>query len=120
MELGRLLQELMQAARKADIAVRSESFDPGLSDAKTKWRGGLCVVHGKRIILVDERAPLVDRIATIAAALAGVDLDHVFLPPIVRATIGAYQKESFERPAPNAKGPRPPVRAKRRDPADDP
>jgi len=114
MELGRLLQELIQAARKAGITVRSEPFDPSLSDAKTKWRGGLCVVRGQRIILVDERAPLVDRIATIAASLAAVDLEHVFLPPIVRATIGAYQKDSTERPVPNTAGPLPPVRAKRR------
>ena len=114
MELGRLLEELVQAARKAGITVRSEPFDPSLSDAKTKWRGGLCVVRGERIILVDERAPLVDRIATLASSLAAVDLEHVYLPPIVRATIGAYQKEASARPVLNAKDPRPPVRAKRR------
>ncbi len=115
MELGRLLQELIQAARKAGIHVRSEAFDPSLSDAKTKWRGGLCVVRGERIILVDERAPLVDRIATVAAALAAVDLESVFVPPIVRATIGVYQKDATERPQPNQTGPRPPVRARKRD-----
>jgi len=114
MELPRLLQELIQAARKAGINVRSEPFDPQLSNEKSKWRGGLCVVKGERIILVDDRAPLVDRIATVAAALASVDLEHVFLPPIVRATIGAYQKDALERPAPNAKSFLGPVRAKRR------
>jgi len=121
MELGRLLQELIQAARKAGITVRSESFDPSLSDGGKKWRGGLCVIHGKRVILVDERAPLVDRIATVAASLASVDLEHVFLPPIVRATIGAYQREATERPVPNATVPLPPVRARlrRRDDDDD-
>jgi len=116
MELGRLLQELIAAARKADITVRAEPFDPGLSENGKKWRGGLCVVRGQRIILLDERAPLVDRIATLAASLASVDLEHVFLPPIVRATIGAYGREASTRPLPNVTEPRPPVRARRRVP----
>lgn len=112
MDLGRLLDELVRAANKADITVRAESFDPNLSDAR-KWRGGLCVVRGKRVILVDERAPLVDRIATIAASLASVDLEHVFLPPIVRATIGAYQREASDSLVPNTVGPLPPVRIRK-------
>lgn len=112
MDLGRLFDELVRAANKADIAVRSESFDPNLSDAR-KWRGGLCVVRGKRVIIVDQRAPLVDRIATVAASLASVDLEHVFLPPVVRATIGAYQREASDTLAVNAAGPLPPVRIRK-------
>jgi hypothetical protein len=112
MDLARLFEELVRAANKADIAVRSESFDPNLSDAR-KWRGGLCVVRGKRVILVDQRAPLVDRIATVAASLASVDLEHVFLPPVVRATIGAYQHEASDSLAANAIGPLPLVRVRK-------
>lgn len=112
MDLGRLFDELVRAANKADITVRSESFDPNLSDAR-KWRGGLCVVRGKRVIIVDQRAPLVDRIATVAASLASVDLEHVFLPPIVRATIGAYQREATDAVVPNKAGPLPPVRVRK-------
>ena len=69
MEFGRLQQELITAARKVGITVRTEAFDPSMSDGRT-WRGGLCVVRGQRVILVDARAPLVDREATIAAARA--------------------------------------------------
>lgn len=112
MELARLFEELVRAANKADIAVRSESFDPNLSDAR-KWRGGLCVVRGKRVIIVDQRAPLVDRIATVAASLASVDLEHVFLPPVVRATIGAYQREASDSLAANTTGPLPLVRVRK-------
>jgi hypothetical protein len=88
-ELSRLLEELTRAATRVGIAVRSEAFDPSLSDAR-RPRGGLCKVQGRRIILVDANAALPDRIATVAAALAQVDLEEIFLPPIVRATIGAY------------------------------
>ncbi len=90
MELGRLLQELTHAAERAGVEVRNEVFDPNLSDVK-RPRGGLCRLRGKRIILVDAKLPLPERIATIAEALSEVDLEHLFLPPIVRATIGAYR-----------------------------
>jgi hypothetical protein len=127
MELGRLLEELIRAAERAGIAVRSEVFDPNLSDVK-RPRGGLCTLRGARLILIDAKLPLPERIATIAGALAEVDLDHLFLPPIVRATIGAYRPTATGKPeeswllprtAANDGGgppraPRPPVRARRR------
>ncbi|WP_129350194.1 hypothetical protein [Sorangium cellulosum] len=100
MELSRLLDELTLAARRVGIAVRMEAFDPHLSDARNP-RGGLCTVLGKRLILVDANASLPDRIATVAAALARVDLESVYLPPIVRATIGAHARGARPRaPAP--------------------
>ena len=95
MQLGRLLDELIRAAERAGIQVRAEVFDPNLSDIR-RPRGGLCTLRGARLILVDAKLPLPERIATIAAALAEVDLDHLFLPPIVRATIGAYAQTSSE------------------------
>lgn len=101
MELPRLFDELTRAAERAGIRVRSEAFDPNLSDVK-RPRGGLCTLRGERIILVDAKLPLPERIATVAEALAGVDLDNVFMPPVVRATIGAYA------PVPSADAPPPP------------
>lgn len=89
MELPRLFDELTRVAERAGIQVRSEVFDPNLSDVK-RPRGGLCTLRGARLILVDAKLPLPERIATIAEALAAVDLEDVFMPPIVRATIGAY------------------------------
>lgn len=90
-ELSRLFDELILAATKVGIAVRMEAFDPHLSDARNP-RGGLCTVLGRRIILVDGNASLPDRIATVAGALSRVDLESIFLPPIVRATIGVHAR----------------------------
>lgn len=89
MELGRLFDELLRAAERAGVRVRSEPFDPALSDVK-RPRGGMCTLRGERLILVDAKLPLPERIATVASALASVDLEALYLPPIVRATIGAY------------------------------
>jgi hypothetical protein len=99
MELPRLFDELAMAAERAGIRVRSETFDPNLSDVK-RPRGGLCTLRGERIILVDAKLPLPERIATVAEALAGVDMENVFMPPIVRATIGAYAPVTAPREMP--------------------
>ncbi len=105
MELPRLYDELARAAERAGIKVRSETFDPNLSDVK-RPRGGLCTLRGERIILVDAKLPLPERIATVAEALAGVDMENVFMPPVVRATIGAYAPVAAPRKPPS----RPPLR----------
>lgn len=95
-----------------------EHFDPNLSDMR-RPRGGLCTLRGRQVILVDAGAALPDRIATVAAALSQVDLEALFLPPIVRATIGAHavQGSAARRQAaaaPRAPQPLPPVRARHR------
>jgi hypothetical protein len=90
MQLGCLFDELTHAADRAGIRVRAEPFDPNLSDVK-RPRGGLVTLRGAKIILVDAKLPLPERIATVASALAEMDLDHLTLSPMVRATIGAYR-----------------------------
>jgi hypothetical protein len=97
MDLPRLFDELAHAAERAGVKVREEVFDPNLSDVK-RPRGGLCTLRGERLILIDAKLPLPERIATLAEALASVDLEGVFMPPVVRATIGAYAPVT--RPAP--------------------
>lgn len=89
MELARLYDELVRAAERANVRVRAEPFDPNLSDVK-RPRGGLCKLHGELVILVDAKLPLPERVATMAEALSCVDLDHLYLPPIVRETIGLH------------------------------
>ena len=91
MELQRLLEELTRAAERAGIGVREACFDENLSDVR-RPRGGLCTLRGDRIILIDAKLPVRERIGTLAEALSGVDLEHLFLPPIVRETIRAHAR----------------------------
>lgn len=100
MELGRLYAELVQAAGKIGLELREEPFETGLSEARVP-RGGLCMVRGARVILVDTNAALPDRVAMLAVALSEVDLDAVYLPPIVRATVALHRRQaaSFKEPS---------------------
>jgi hypothetical protein len=114
-DLARLFVELNTAAERAGIEVRMDTFAKQLSDVKSPG-GGLCVLHGKRVIIVDASLPLPERVATIAEALARVDLEHLYLPPIVRATIGAYQGDARADATPRPEPPDalPLVRARQR------
>jgi hypothetical protein len=90
MDLARLYDELSRAARRVGADVRAEAFEPGLREASVP-RGGLCVVHGKKLLLVDAAAALPERVAMLARGLAELDLDHIYLTPRVRATIALHR-----------------------------
>jgi hypothetical protein len=92
-------EELVRAARRAGLGVREEPFDPQLSDVR-RPRGGLCTLHGKRILLVDSKLPLPEQVATLAISLASLDLEHLYLPPLVRATIDRHRRVGGERVRP--------------------
>ncbi len=86
MQLATLLDELSRVAERLELDVRSEPLEPRL-EGRDYGRGGLCVLRGRRVILLDSRAPLPDRIAVLAAALAAFDVEALHMPPLVRATI---------------------------------
>ena len=65
MDAQQLLDELVQAAQRLGVEVRSEPFE-----TPAAMGGGLCVVRGAHLVLIDQRAPLVDRLRALARALA--------------------------------------------------
>ena len=46
--------------------------------------GGRCVVDGREFILIDARAPLGDRLGTLAAAMSDLDLEDIYVTPEAR------------------------------------
>src|SRR5262249_55600606 len=89
MELDRLYDELVRTAERAGVRVRAEPFDPNLSDVK-RPRGGLCILRGVRILLVDSNLPLPERIGIVAGALSTIDLEHLYVTPRVRQAIAEH------------------------------
>jgi len=82
MSPAELRSQLETVARKLGILVRFEAFEAGPGR-----KGGLCKVRGEARIVVDSGAPLLEQIATLEDALRTMDLEGVFLPPLVRARI---------------------------------
>jgi hypothetical protein len=79
-----LLDELVRTAGGLGISVRTEWFETPAAGG-----GAACLLRGRPLVLLDERAPLRDRVTALARALAGHDVDAVFMLPEARAALEA-------------------------------
>jgi hypothetical protein len=93
-----LRTQLETVARRLGVRVGYEPFQPGVIG-----RGGLCKVRGETRILVDAAASVVEQVATLEDALAKLDLEGIFVPPLVRARLDAKRKGHPEMQADNAR-----------------
>lgn len=88
-ELTRLHDQLVALLRHLGVSVRCETFDIRLfGDSST--RGGLCTLRNQRVVLVDARNTLVDKVAVLAQAASQLDTETVFVTPAVREAIRIY------------------------------
>lgn len=53
--------------------------------------GGLCAVRGEQLVLIDQRAPLPDRVLALARALSELESETVYMAPEAREVIEAIQ-----------------------------
>jgi len=81
----RLLDELVGAARKLGVVVRIETLRVPVHHAS----GGLCRLRGKAVVLLDNRSPVLDRVLTLADALAPLadSSEQVYMAPEARELI---------------------------------
>lgn len=78
-----MLELLESAAAQLGVKVSYEALQAGSS-------GGLCRVKGEYRLIADKRAPLGDRVATLAHGLAQLDWSGVDLPARVQARLRQY------------------------------
>ena len=101
MQPSELVSALEALAARLGVPVRYDVFDRSLS--KNRLCGGLCRLRGQPIIVLDASLGPPEHVATLARALATFDLDAIYLPPLVRATIHAHGKVRVLAPRPLAR-----------------
>lgn len=79
MDPEHLLDELVRAAWRLGVEVRSEPFE-----TPPAMGGGLCVVRGAHLVLIDQSAPLADRLRALARVLGDLGSEAVYMPPEAR------------------------------------
>jgi UDP-N-acetylmuramate dehydrogenase len=79
-----LFAELSRVAAKLGVPVRVEPFETAPVGG-----GGLCVVRGRSLVLLDARASLGDRVLALARALGGLPVEDVYMAPDARAAVEA-------------------------------
>lgn len=76
-----MLQELESLAEQLSVKVSYESL------AASIGLGGLCRVKGQYRVIIDKRATVQERVATLAQSLNRFDTSSMSLPPRVRQTL---------------------------------
>jgi hypothetical protein len=81
-----LFDELLRAAERLGASVRVEAFE-----TPAVMAGGLCVVRGERLVLIDQRAPLGERVLALARAVSELKSDVIYMAPEARELIEAIK-----------------------------
>jgi sulfur carrier protein ThiS len=90
----RMVEELKGAARTLGFEVREEEL---LREVGYRARSGACRIGEQRVIFLDRALSPADRVEVLSAALAGHDLESVFLSPALRARLN-QRREVTEPP----------------------
>lgn len=75
MKPDRLLLELETVLEQTGYTLRKE---------RGAFRGDECVVSGDRIVMVNKNKPVESQIATIARVLNEIELEDIFIKPLVK------------------------------------
>ncbi len=70
-----LFEGLKELARQIGVNVRSETG---------KFTGGYCVLHNKRLIVINKRMPTESKVAVLAKSIAQFPLDDIYIKPALR------------------------------------
>jgi len=80
-----LESELVSIADRVGIEVRHVRYE---------GEGGLCVLRGKRVLVVNDSLSVLDRVSVMAGALAGLsELEEMYVLPEVRELLEKTTKE---------------------------
>ena len=90
MEAQKLWLLLNETARQLGVEVRLESLDEGEG---YQVNGGLCRVEGRLVAFVDRRLPAETRAAQLGLALVGLDLESIYLRPVLRDFLAGLESE---------------------------
>ena len=79
-----MVEELKRVARELGFEVREEEL---LRELGYRPRSGVCRVGERQVILLDRRLSAAEHVEVLCSALAGHDLERVFLSPALRARL---------------------------------
>jgi len=77
-----IIEELEELTKSFSIQIRNEAIKQ--EEDLVNIIGGLCVLRGKYVLIINSKATAMERINTLATALKHFDLDHIYLRPIFR------------------------------------
>ena len=82
MDQNTIIVELEELIKSFGVQIRREPMrqDEDLVNVV----GGLCLLRGEYVLIINSKATAMDKIKTLATALKHFDLDHIYLRPVLR------------------------------------
>jgi hypothetical protein len=82
MDQDTIIDQLDELAERFGIKIRYEPIKQ--DEDLVKVVGGLCLLRGEYVLIIDSKAAVIDKIRTFAEALRHFDLDQIYIEPVLR------------------------------------
>jgi N-dimethylarginine dimethylaminohydrolase len=82
MDENTIIEELEELIKSFGVQIRREPIKQ--DEDLVKVVGGLCLLRGEYILIINSKATTMERINTLATALKHFDLDPIYLRPVLR------------------------------------
>jgi N-dimethylarginine dimethylaminohydrolase len=77
-----IIEQLEELIKSFGIQIRHEAIKQ--DEDLVNIVGGLCLLRGEYVLIINSKATTMDRIKTLATALKHFDLDQMYLRPVLR------------------------------------
>jgi hypothetical protein len=82
MDEDALIDHLEELAESLGIQLRYEAIKQ--DEDSTYVVGGLCLLKGKYVLIINTKAKVTERLNTLATAVKHFDLDQIYVRPVLR------------------------------------
>jgi hypothetical protein len=82
MDQNAIIDQLEELIKSFGVQIRCEPVKQ--DEDLVKVVGGLCLLRGEYVLIINSKATKMDRIKTLATALKHFDLDRIYLRPVFR------------------------------------
>jgi hypothetical protein len=82
MDENTIIDQLEELIKSFGVQIRREPIKQ--DEDLVKVVGGLCLLRGEYILIINSKATTMERINTLATALKHFDLDPIYLRPVLR------------------------------------
>jgi hypothetical protein len=82
MDENTIIEQLEELIERFGIQIRREAIKQ--DEDLVNIVGGLCLLRGEYVLIINSKATMMDRIKTLAMALKHFDLDQIYLRPVLR------------------------------------
>ena len=83
-----IIDQLEELAERFGIQIRYEPIKQ--DEDLVKVVGGLCLLRGEYVLIIDSKATTQDRIKTLAEAVKHFDIDGIYIRPVVRELLDKF------------------------------